>query len=343
MLVLGVLAAVFACRAVFADEAFERALSLAAEERYPQAREALDPLLARTPDDPRARMLHGVLLAREGRAGEAIDVFEALRRDHPDMSAPYNNLAVLHAREGRLEEARTLLLDALERRPDALAWANLGDVYERLARRAYEKARTLAAGAGDSAQRNAGAAAPRRNGATDSHDAAAGSSAPAAAAPGTAPAPDAFCAHAGAFPERRLVAEAARWLQSFGVEVREVRRAEHRKPISHKVYLPPFESRRQADAKLGEIHARGVRDVAVISEGDLANGISFGVYRDADNMSRRVAEMERLGYPVRTQAAEVEVLGRYTLRTRATGMPAALDAAWKARYPGQPFRVADCD
>lgn len=371
MLVFGVLAAVFACKAAFGDEAFERALSLAAEKRYPEAREALDSLLERTPDSPRVRVLHGILLVHEGRTGEAIDTFEALRRDHPDMTEPYNNLAVLHAQEGRLEDARTLLLEALERRPDAVAWANLGDVYERLARRAWERAHALEAGTGDSAERDAGAdarpetpggsaqsspqveeagtwqhgteppaavpgslvpAAPRRNGVTGSHDGAAGSSAP-----------DAFCAHAGGFPERRLVADAAKWLQSSGVEVREVRRAEHRDPISHKVYLPPFESRRQAAAKLGEIQGRGVRDVAIISDGGLANGISFGVYRDADNMNRRIAAMERLGYPVWSQVAEVRVVSEYTLRIRATGTPAALDAAWKSRYPRQPLRVVGCD
>ena len=159
----------------------------------------------------------------------------------------------------------------------------------------------------------------------------------------SASAPDAFCAHAGEFPDRRTVADAARWLQSFGVEVLEVRRAEHRNPISYKVYLSPFESRRQAAAKLREVRGRGVRDVGLISDGDLANGISFGVYRDTDNMSRRIAAMERLGYSVRSQAAEVKVVREHTLGIRATGMPAALDTAWKSRYPGQPFRIVDCD
>ena len=356
ILALWVLAAVFASGAAFGDEAFERALSLAAEERYPEAREVLDPLLARTPDNPRARVLHGTLLAREGRTGEAIGVFEALRRDHPDMTEPYNNLAVLHAMEGRLEDARTILLATLERRPDVVAWANLGDVYERLARHAYQQARALEADAGGSTVRDAGTATGFP--APDPPPAVA-TAVPApntrieitwetaaetrAAAPESASEPDAFCAHAGEFLERRTVAGAAKWLQSFGVEVLEVRRAEHRNPISYKVYLPPLGSRRQAVAKLGEIQGRGVRDVGLISDGDLAHGISLGVYRDTDNMNRRIAEMERLGYSVRSQAAEVKVVREYTLGIRATGTPAALDATWKSRYPGQPFRVVDCD
>lgn len=364
LLVPGVLAAVFASGVAFGDEAFERALSLAAEKRYPEAREALDPLLERMPVNPRVRVLHGVLLVREERTADAIDIFEALRRDHPDMIEPYNNLAVLHAQEGRLEDARTILRAALERRPDAVAWFNLGDVYTRLARRAYERAHALEAGGGGSAQHG--------HAATDSQDAITGSPAPVttppavaatapapdtetgsaretapetvAATPEAASTPDAFCAHAGEFPERRTVADAAKWLQSFGVEVREVLRAQtHRIPTSYKVYLPPLGSRRQAVAKLGEIRSRGVRDVGIISDGDLANGISFGVYRETDNMDRRIAEMEQLGYSVQSYPAEVKVVREYTLGIRATGMPAALDATWKSRYPGQPFRVVDCD
>jgi len=76
--VFGVLAAVFASGIALGDPTFEHALSLATEKRYAEAREALDPLLQREPDNRRARVLHGVLRAREGRVGEAIDIFEAL-------------------------------------------------------------------------------------------------------------------------------------------------------------------------------------------------------------------------------------------------------------------------
>ena len=110
LLAFGALAASLSPAAVLGDDTFEHALSLASEKRYAEAREVLNPLLDREPGNPRARLLHGILRARAGRVSEAIDIFEALRRDHPEMSEPYNNLAVLYAVEGRLDDARTTLL-----------------------------------------------------------------------------------------------------------------------------------------------------------------------------------------------------------------------------------------
>ena len=440
------LAAILASGVVLGDDAFERAHSLAIEERYEEAREVLDPLLERLPDHPRARLLHGVLRVREGRIAEAVAVFEALRRDHPDMVEPYNNLAVLHAVEGRLEDARAILLAALERRPDATVYANLADVYGKLARRAYERAREIEAGGGASREPGAAAMLPatpggsaqtgatsagtadagaadagtadagtaRRAAAMTPEDAAApspditaaassgsgagsdsgsaaaaaamadgradGESAPATstsgartdaesassgsgsaavgqapgaeprdaggaaagALPPTASTAGAFCAHTGGFQGRRDVAEAALWLQSYGAEVLEVRHEERRVASSYRVYLPPFESRDAALAKLHEIRDQGVRDVALIGDGELANGISFGIFRDADNMHRRVAAIDRLGYTVRSLEVDVEDVKEYVIKARAGGTPDALDAAWAAQFPDRPLRVVHC-
>ena len=128
------------------ESVFDRALLLAAEERDSEAREVLDPLLQRNPTHTRARLLHGVLRAREGQVSSAIEIFETLKRDNPDMSEPYNNLAVLYTVEGRLDDARKILLESLERRPDAVTYANLGAVYENLAHDANVRARELDAG-----------------------------------------------------------------------------------------------------------------------------------------------------------------------------------------------------
>ena len=392
----GALAAILSSGAALGDEAFERALSLATEKRYSEAREALDPLLRREPGDPRARLLHGVLRVREERVGEAIDIFEALRRDFPDMSEPYNNLAVLYAREGRLDAARELLLATLERGPDAVAYANLGGVYTRLARRAYERARELEAGggAGPEPEMDTAVAIPAtpghttvtgaRGGVTESRqfvtepgdaatepamdprDAAPESpdslAAPIVAAGAVAPAtesrdataetvsaasrpaspPATFCARAGGFPGRRAVAEAALWLQSYGAEVLEVRHEERRTASGYQVYLPPLDDREEAVAKLRAIRDRGVRDVAIIEEGELANGISFGVYREVDNVHRRVAALGQLGYAVNSLPAGVEVATEYVIEARAGGAPDTLGAAWASQFPGRALRVVDC-
>ena len=398
LFVFGALAAILSPAAALCDETFEQALSLASEKRYAEAREVLDPLLEREPGHPRARLLHGILRARSGRVSEAIDIFEVLRRDHPDMSEPYNNLAVLYAVDGRLDDARTTLLAALERRPDAVVYANLGDVYTKLARRAYQQARELdpagnalpdaaadaafplaktptaasqaePAQAAMTAQKTdpepqasmekppapamkpaaAQAVSEPRNVAEESGESGTEQREPGTAAAvtptlasATASTPDGFCVHAGGFDGRRAVAEAALWLRSYGAEIVEVRHEKQKIASSYRVYLPPFPSLEDAAAKLREIQLRGVRDVAVIKDGALANGISFGVYGKAGNMHRRVAALDRLGYSVRSQAEDMEAIEEYVIKTRASGAPVDLDTAWKSQFPDYSLKLADC-
>ena len=132
--------AAFACTGALASDPINDALSLVAQERYPEAREMLEPMLERDPDAPAVRLLNGVLLAREGHIAEALSIFENLRNDHPAMFEVHNNLAVLYAKLGQLEDARKSLIAALELRPDAVVYANLGDVYLKLAEQAYQHA-----------------------------------------------------------------------------------------------------------------------------------------------------------------------------------------------------------
>ena len=330
----------------------DRALVLADEHRDAQAREALAPLLEREPDNPRARLLLGVLLARERRVDEAIDVFEGLLRDYPDLPEPYNNLAVLHAVQGRLEEARKALLAALERRPDfAAAQANLGDVYARLAHRASLRARALGSGAAAPPEQGGeDRPSPAPRAASESDPPPGRQPVPAAAAapaPTPAPAPDAapvqaaFCARADGFEDRTAAAGAEQWLRSRGMEA-EVR-VEERESLRSLVYLPPFASPEEAAAKVREIRARGVRDVGVIRDGPLANGVSFGLYTVEANTRRRIASLEQLGYAVQ-RASNAKRFREYAIEVRAgwDAARAGLDAVWASRFPDYPLRVVDC-
>ena len=368
LLAFGGLAALLSSVAAQCDDTFGRALALASEKRYSEARAALDPLLARDPGHARARLLDGILRARAGHLSEAAAVFEALRRDYPDMIEPYNNLAVIYAVQDRLDDARTTLLAVLENQPDAVVYANLGDVYTKLARRAYRRARELDPG-GHGGGRSAGDGAfalplpPDDPADSELPAPAAGSTERAMDAPGVAPArrerrevpagggpattatpstPASFCAHAGGFGDRRAVADAALWLQSYGAEVLEVRHEQRQVVGSYRVYLPPHSSREAAAAKVREIRNRGVRDVGVIGEGALENGISFGIYRNADNLHRRVAALDRIGYSVRSVPEDVRIVEDYVIRARAGGAPATLDADWASRFPEASLRVVEC-
>ncbi len=115
------------------------------KERQPQAALAsLENALKRHPRDPQLRFLYGVVLAEQNRADDAIGVFEQLPQDFPELPEPHNNLAVMLAGRGELDRARTALENAVRALPAyALAQENLGDVYVRMAARAYERAGQL--------------------------------------------------------------------------------------------------------------------------------------------------------------------------------------------------------
>ena len=330
---LWMLAAVHSNAATPFDDALERAVSLAAEERYTQARAVLAPLLERHADHPRARLLDGVLRAREGRVSEAIEVFDRLRRDHPEMSEPWNHLAVLYAAEGRFDEARETLLAALERRPSAAGYTNLGDLYGKLSGKlSGELARRADPRAGERTAPGSAHPPPgEREGAALS---------PARDDPGR-PAAQAGCLRAGGFHDRRVLAEVEEWMESRGAEVFELRRVRDRRVGSRQVYLPPLGSRAEAAAKLREIRARGVRDVAIIKSGPLENGISFGVFGSPENVRRRVAALERLGIPVRRRDDWVAV-HVYYVEARAGRDPDGLLAAWPDRFPERSLERVDC-
>ena len=345
--VLWMLAVILSPAAATPDDALERASSLASAERYTEARALLDPLLERHADHPGVRLLDGILRAREGRVSEAIEIFERLRRDHPEMSEPWNNLAVLYAAEGRYDEARETLLGALERRPSVIGYGNLGDIYGKLARRPHAKARALAAQASGDVPPVAGEGAalslPRDapEGPVTGSPSAESDDAPPADRPGDAPSVPVACLRAGGFEDRRVLAEVEEWMESNGAEVTGLHRVRERRVGHWQAYLPPFENRGEAVARVRDIRARGVRDIAVIESGPFENGISFGTYRIAKYLHRRIAALERLGYPVRQREVR-ETVRIYYFDARTRGDPDFLRAAWNERFPDRSFERADC-
>jgi colicin import membrane protein len=112
-----------------------------------QALELADRWLATRPKDAQLRFAKGVILAETQRSSEAVDVFQQLTQDFPELAEPYNNLAAVHASRGEYDAARTALEQALRSNPAyATAQENLGDIYALLASRAYAKALALEPG-----------------------------------------------------------------------------------------------------------------------------------------------------------------------------------------------------
>jgi Flp pilus assembly protein TadD len=94
--------------------------------------------------NPRARFLRGLILTEQRRTDEAIEAFFSMTKDFPELPEPYNNLGVIYAGRGLYDEARESLVAALRANPgDPVAQENLGDVYVRLAIKAYEQIQSV--------------------------------------------------------------------------------------------------------------------------------------------------------------------------------------------------------
>ena len=129
-----------------ADDLLEARKLLRAGERE-AAMKRVEAVLAKKPADQDARFLKGVILAEDGRVPEAMEVYQRLTQDYPELPEAHNNLAVLYAARGDLDRARQSLDMAIRTDPKyATAQENLGDVYIQLAARAYERAGQLDAG-----------------------------------------------------------------------------------------------------------------------------------------------------------------------------------------------------
>jgi Flp pilus assembly protein TadD len=114
------------------------------EGQYVTALEKIDGVLAGDAKNPQARFLKGVVQSDLSETDAAIETFQGLTQDYPELPEPYNNLAVIWATKGEYDKARRALETALLTRPDyGIAHENLGDIYARLAGLEYDRALAL--------------------------------------------------------------------------------------------------------------------------------------------------------------------------------------------------------
>jgi tetratricopeptide (TPR) repeat protein len=134
------------CVVVYSARASEvqDAYALLQAGQQAQALARVNKILVSNPTNPEARFLKGVILAEQGNAKAATDVFAGLTQDYPALPEPYNNLAVIYAAQGQYGEARLALEKSIRTHPSyATAYENLGDVYSKLASDAYDRALRL--------------------------------------------------------------------------------------------------------------------------------------------------------------------------------------------------------
>lgn len=334
--------------------------SLAQQSRYQEAYDRLETYLDRRPRDEQGRLLKGVLLTRLDRIDEAIEAFRDLAGDEPRLPEPHNNLAVLYAAQGRYDEARQSLEKAVALQPGyGTARENLGDIYARLAHleymRAYEidasntralnKANTVVnlferisrGGAG-----TAPAPEPEPIMASAQPDPPVPMAAP---IPEPAPAPPASAAEAmecfgvSGLTDEGDAANVAAWFEQRGVKVISGVR-EEREYLNFQVYSPPLDTRAAAKALFTQMKTAGIKDIALIPRGDLANGVSLGVYSYEANARRRMAVIREMGY---------EVEYRYRSRTRqlpfveATALEGLVNKeAFSQAFPDYPLVRISC-
>ncbi len=129
------------------------AQQLLAAGQLPQALTQTDALIAANPKDPQYKFLRGVILTEQHKTAEAIQTFNQLTEQYPELPEPYNNLAVLYAQQGQYDKARAALDMAIRTNPSyATAFENLGDVYAKLASQSYQKALQLDGSKSDATQ-----------------------------------------------------------------------------------------------------------------------------------------------------------------------------------------------
>lgn len=142
---------------------------------------------------------------------------------------------------------------------------------------------------------------------------------PAPAAPGPAPSTDPVqvvaeaaavpasapqrCASLGPFAERALL-DQARQRAGSALAAAAVREVAGSASSSYRVMLPPAANREAAQATVKRIVAAGISDYFIIGQGELANAVALGQFRNRDGAQRRLDQLQEAGFPARIVASE---------------------------------------
>ncbi len=138
------LSSVICLSSVFAQTSYGDIQVLINDGQYNEALKLTNEQLSLNSSDIKLQFMKGLVLTRLDKYSEAEAVFIKLTKENPDLPEPFNNLAVVYAAQGKYEEAAESLQNAINTHPSyATAHENLGDIYAKMASRAYNQALEL--------------------------------------------------------------------------------------------------------------------------------------------------------------------------------------------------------
>lgn len=114
---------------------------LIAQNKFASAVQTGEQLLLSNPQQTNTRFLTAYANQMNGNTERAIELYEALIQDEPELPEPRNNLAMIYLARGDYDRASQLLISAINTRTSyAVAYANLSQVYKGIASEAYRRA-----------------------------------------------------------------------------------------------------------------------------------------------------------------------------------------------------------
>ena len=114
------------------------------------------------------------------------------------------------------------------------------------------------------------------------------------APPAAAPVEAAVCLFLGSFEQEEGARVVEQRLLSLDIEA-DVRSVNAAAGVEYWVYLPPLASRQASLRQLRELQARRI-DSYIITQGELANGISLGIFPRSDSAASVMQRLRNAGY-----------------------------------------------
>ena len=109
---------------------------------------------------------------------------------------------------------------------------------------------------------------------------------------------------------------------------------------SYRVLIAPAASREEAQATAKRIVDAGFSDYFIVSQGEEANAVALGQYRNREGAERRLATLTAAGFPAKLAASGTEIAPSWWVDTATAG--AATPASLKQRAAAAQQQSLDC-